>query len=210
MRPLTIFYILLTYILLQFGWWTYLIYDLNMQVVNQQMLLVPLEEIPSLQQKLTTRAWMIRGEGTVFLVILLVGAWWIRRSFKAEQALALQQSNFMLSITHELKSPLASIRLNTQTLERKNLDDQQKEKLIRSSINETHRLELLVEKILMASKMESGDTGFAWEKLNLTALLRGIKESIEAREKSIVLKADKVDLHIYGDQFAIEAMVLTL
>lgn len=174
------------------------------------MLLLPSEEIPSLGRKLSKKAWMIGGEGSVFLVILLVGAWWIRRSFKAEQALSLQQSNFMLSITHELKSPLAGIRLNTQTLERKNLEDHQKEKLIRNSLSETHRLELLVEKILMASKMESGDNGFSWEKLNLTALLRGMKESIAIREQNVAFERSSNDLIIYGDPFAIEAMVLNL
>ena len=60
---------------------------------------------------------MIIGEGSVFFIVLIIGMWFMNRGFRKEVALARQQRNFLLSITHELKSPIASIKLALDTLD---------------------------------------------------------------------------------------------
>ena len=70
---------------------------------------------------------MIAGEGTVFALILGLGIYRTRNTFKKEFELSKQQKNFMLSITHELKSPIASARLQIETLLKRQLPKQKQE-----------------------------------------------------------------------------------
>ena len=126
MRPLYLFYLLVIYVLLQFCWWAYLLVQLNNEVYEhriENVLLKAPDPVSanaaqqSLENKLYQRRWMITGEGTVFIVLLAIGSAFTYKSFKKEFELARQQKNFLLSITHEFKSPLASIKLYLQTLQ---------------------------------------------------------------------------------------------
>ena len=64
-----------------------------------------------LQQNKNNDKEMIIGEGIFFLLIFLWGAMRLKKLFVREQKLQQQQQNFLLAITHELKSPLASVKL---------------------------------------------------------------------------------------------------
>ena len=123
------FYLLVIYVLLQFSWWAYLLLELNSEVVEQKTELyelqknqLPPHEADFFSNKLNQRTTMVVGEGLVFLAILLIGIYITRRSFNKEFALARQQKNFLLSITHEFKSSLAAVKLNLQTLQKRELE----------------------------------------------------------------------------------------
>ena len=69
---------------------------------------------------------------------------------------AQQERNFLLATTHELNSPLAAAKLNFQTLNRKNLSEENTAKMIDSGLENMGRLEKLVSNILTASRIDSG------------------------------------------------------
>ena len=98
-----------------------------------------------LENKISTRRWMVIGEGGVFLALLIWGTLVMVRAYKKEMLLARQQKNFLLSITHEFKSPLAAIKLYLQTLLRHDLEKDQEHAFINSAIGDTDRLKNLVE-----------------------------------------------------------------
>ena len=62
-------------------------------------------EIIFLEKKISNKRWMVIGEGSVFLSLLLWGTLVMIRAYRKEMHLARQQKNFLLSITHEFKSP---------------------------------------------------------------------------------------------------------
>ena len=69
--------------------------------------------------------WAILAVGTTFLALVLVGVvLYLLLSIK-EIRLNQRQSNFIDSVTHELKSPLASLKLYVQTLSRRNVTEEQ-------------------------------------------------------------------------------------
>ena len=69
---------------------------------------------------------MIAGEGSVFIIIICLGAFYVIRSYYKEINLAKKEKNFALSVTHELKTPIASSKLFAETLlQRENLDQHQ-------------------------------------------------------------------------------------
>jgi len=182
-RPFIIFYILVAYVFIQFGWWAYHISDLNKEVYNLRTEILPeysgqdlnssefLFKEKALEEKLAKRMWMVIGEGTVFLIILILGVYITQRAFKKEVALSHQQKNFLLSVTHELKSPLASIKLYLQTLLKRNLDKNKSEDIISNAINDTERLTNLVENILLSTQIDSSSYPIQKEKVNLSDLI---------------------------------------
>ena len=211
MKPIFIFYLLVIYILLQFVWWSYLLVQLNNEVYQQKIeniqhrSLTPdiqLSEEKILQSKVHERWWMVIGEGGVFLTLLLFGSIQTLRSFRKEMNLARQQKNFLLSITHEFKSPLASVKLYLQTLLKHDLDKEKKESFLNSAIADTDRLDNLVENALLANIIDHKGYSFNKEDVNLSALVRlivqrfqsvpGFKNKIETDlQEGIMFHADK-------------------
>ncbi|HKW17673.1 MAG TPA: HAMP domain-containing sensor histidine kinase [Terriglobales bacterium] len=63
-----------------------------------------------------------------------------------------QHDSFINAVTHELKTPIASIRLHLQTLERRELDQTQRRDFYRLMLDDTDRLMSTVEKVLKAGK----------------------------------------------------------
>src|SRR5687768_3822345 len=126
-RATIILGVLFGYVLLQFLWWEILLVRQNSAIINEKQKLAALastdaatleNEIARLQKKKRAQTYMIVGEGTVFLLLLLFGLHKIRQAHEKELALNRQQKNFFLSITHELKTPIAATRLQLQTLQK--------------------------------------------------------------------------------------------
>jgi signal transduction histidine kinase len=142
-KPTTAFvYVLGAYVLVQFVWWGYHLIDLTRASAKNP-------------EAVSGRVLMIVGEGSVFLLLLLFGLWRIKSSIKKEIHIARQQNNFMLSVTHELKTPLAATKLYLQTLlKHQQLPEEKKQEVLNKAIEESNRLELLVEQILTASRLE--------------------------------------------------------
>lgn len=144
-KPTTVFvYLLGAYVVLQFIWWGYHLIDLTRSSAMAD-------------SQITKRVFMIIGEGSVFLLLLLFGLFKIKSSIRKEIKMARQQQNFMLSVTHELKTPIAANKLYLQTLlKQQSLSDEKRTEITQKAIDETNRLELLVEQILTASRLEQG------------------------------------------------------
>jgi two-component system sensor histidine kinase CiaH len=62
------------------------------------------------------------GEGSIFLLLILVGADFLYRSVKKQFHMQQQQQNFMMAVTHELKTPISVAKLNLETLQKYSLD----------------------------------------------------------------------------------------
>jgi len=165
-----------------------------------------------LNEKLHKRWLMIAGEGTVFALILGLGIYRTRSTFKKEFELSKQQKNFMLSITHELKSPIASARLQIETLLKRQLPLDKQEIVLNQALQETERLDLLVEKILLANRIESSAYFIQKDNFNLSALSHKIINNL----KSTLLKNHLVnvmvqsDINMLGDHMAFTSILINL
>jgi two-component system phosphate regulon sensor histidine kinase PhoR len=121
-----------------------------------------------LNKKLHRRWIMISSEGAVFVGLLFLGVFQIRKTFKKEKELSNQQKNFLLSVTHELKSPIASAKLQLQTLQKRELDREKQKEIIANAISDTERLNTLVENILTAAKIENNVYALHKDECNLS------------------------------------------
>ena len=123
------------------------------------------------ENALRNKIFMIIGEGGVFLLLLFLGIWWIKKNVWQDLTRAQKEKNFLLAVTHELKTPIAAIRLNTQTLKNRKLTEEQSQDLCTDIITESNRLETLVNNILLATQFEQNTVLGNWQKTDLSALV---------------------------------------
>jgi K+-sensing histidine kinase KdpD len=182
-RYITISSILFGYILLQFIWWQILLVKQNDKIITEKQKLIELMSTNEVQLKLDLNALhlkkkmqtvMIVSEGTVFLLLLLFGIYRIKLAYDKEAFLNSQQKNFFLSITHELKTPIAATKLQLQTLQKQQLDPAIQQELIANALLETERLNMLIDNVLFASRLETGEFITQKEKQNLGVFVESV------------------------------------
>lgn len=95
------------------------------------------------------------SEGITFVIVTFIGALFVYRSVRKQFLLTKQQQNFMMAVTHELKTPIAIVNLNLETLQKRKLDEEKQQRLISTTLKEADRLNDLTTNILVASQLES-------------------------------------------------------
>lgn len=216
-KPLFVFYLLVVYVFLQFLWWSYLLFDLNQEIFKLRNELELLRDSglavdeSLLKEKISKKRLMIFGEGIVFMLFLFLGILQTRRSFKREHQVARQQKNFLLSVTHELKSPVASVKLFLQTLEKRELDRNKQLEIINRAVSETNRLDQLIGNILMAAQLENHAFSIRPETLQLSDIARDFVERINLKHpgKRVQLEAG-TNMQVEADPDALESILLNL
>jgi signal transduction histidine kinase len=217
-RLITIFAVL--YIMIAFLWWTVLLNRKNneLNIAENEVLFLKtkpsvdattFEQTPqylALKKKHEGQTKMIWGEGIVLFLGLLWGMLTIFRSFQKEIALNNQQRNFLLSITHELKSPIASIQLVLDTFKKRKLDEKQTEMLALSASNETERLYELVNNLLLSANLESRYEPF-YESINLQTILDDIIAKLKLRFPKASFNFETADMPtLVGDKQGIRSI----
>jgi K+-sensing histidine kinase KdpD len=173
---------------------------------------VILRDIAQLQAKKITQVYMIVGEGTVFLLILLFGIFKVNKAIKKETDLATQKSNFILSVSHELKTPIAATKLQLQTLLKHELERQKQKELLTNALNETNRLHKLVDNVLMANQIENNNLSIQIESINLSQLVENTVKRYflnEVENNTISLFIDR-DVLFEGDKELLPSIIINL
>ena len=129
-----------------------------------------------------TATWVtLLSVGTASLVLLVVGTViYLVLSIKAINV-SRRQSNFMDSVTHELKSPIASLKLYLQTLDRRSVDEEQRESFYKFMLADVERLDHLINHVLQAARLERSTRDETSEVVDLTQLLQKSAEAVCAR-----------------------------
>ena len=192
------FYVLGAYVVLQFAWWGYHLIELTNEIDRQKGIV-------------SNRFIMIIGEGLVFFLLLILGLWKIRSSIKKELIFSQRQNNFLLSVTHELKTPLAANKLYLQTLVKRELDPSKRNELLGKAIIENQRLEAMIDNILNASRLENQVMELHKEWFSLSDLLQGVADRFNKSLQNTIVQTDLlVDCKIEADFFMIEAIINNL
>lgn len=115
--------------------------------------------------------WALLSVGATLLAFVLVGVvFYLVLSIKAIN-LGRRQSNFIDSVTHELKSPIASLKLYLQTLGRRQLSPDEQQSFTRYMLEDVERLDALINHLLDAARLEKDRTPAEAEDVDLAALL---------------------------------------
>lgn len=216
-------YFVIGYMILAFLWWAFHLWEQNERLYFQQLVLLEYKypdktgsvlrdaDYNKIRGSWESGKRMIVAEGLFFTVCLVFGLWIIRRSADKEVSLARQRRNFLLSITHELKSPIASLRLAIETMTRRTLRDDQRETLLNNGLKDADRLQGLVEELLLAARLED-----KWkptlEDVNLKVLVEDCRDAMLARSPAteIVVAAPDGWPVIRADYTGISAVIRNL
>ena len=221
-------YGVIAYMMLAFGWWSVLLFTKNQDAFvakREQMVLVKIargeisqpaqiEADPDyleLKRAYQQQERMITGEVIVFVAILAVGLWLIHNGYNKEIRSAEQRRNFLLSITHELKSPIASIRLVMDTIRKRNHKPEQKKLLVDNGLVEVERLHQLVNNLLLSARLESAYQPNR-EMVNLPALIEELQDIILAKSNKARMKTvvgENIPF-LMGDRMGISSVILNL
>jgi two-component system sensor histidine kinase CiaH len=217
-----IFYFLVGYMLLVFFWWWIMMFRKDNDIHRDKVQLLYyryqqedsslyLKEYDNLLHEKERRKWMIIGEGATFLILMVFGIYRLRSTVLEEVDVADKQRNFLLSITHELKSPLASAKLNLQTLNKRALSSDQQKLLLYNTESDVTRLNDLVEKILLASRIGHDNMHIHKEEVNFSELIEDCIDATKNRNPQIQLNIDLTNsVWLYGDEVLLKSLVLNL
>jgi signal transduction histidine kinase len=184
---ITVYWILLAYIISLLAWWFIDLERQNRQMTTYKLqLLQPADpnfagHVAGILSEEKKKTAADVGEGSTFLLVILLGAIFVYREVRRQIRLNQQQQNFMMALTHELKTPIAVTKLNLETLRKHKLDEQRQQKMIQSALQETDRLDVLANNILVASQLEGGGYVQSKEPLDLTGLVEASMQEFRHR-----------------------------
>lgn len=214
-----VYWLLLAYILAALTWWYISLLQQN-EVIHRTRIHESEQQLKQKNstvqahsfQKTTIQRYRERkklqylGEGLTFLIVILIGAFYVYRSIRKQILLTAQQQNFIMAVTHELKTPIAITRLNLETLLKRQLEELQREKLVQNSLSETQRLDDLINNILLSSQIESGSYLLNEEEINLSEMLGKLVNDFARRfpqrnfetgiEEKVMVRGDRLLLGI--------------
>jgi signal transduction histidine kinase len=122
--------------------------------------------------------WALLSVGATLLAFVLVGVvLYLTLTIKAIN-LSRRQSNFIDSVTHELKSPIASLKLYLQTLNRRHLSPVEQEGFYRSMLEDVERLDALINHLLDAARLEKDRTPAEVVDVELSTVIRSTAEGV--------------------------------
>jgi len=175
-RTVLLFAVLGIYIVAQLVWWGMLLLRKDAEVADLALEVEALGGTPSVRMSPYRGLRMVLGEGSVFLLFLLVVFLLTFRAIRRDLALARHQHNFLLAVTHELRSPIAAVKLQLQTLERPSLAPEQRAALQAQALTEVDRLALLTDKVLLAARASEATPRLELQEVAVMALMRDVLE----------------------------------
>ncbi len=152
--------------------------------------------------------------GTFVVAILLGGSLLLWQAHR-NQLDAKQKTSFVSNVSHELKTPLTTIRMYAEMLGEKRIADPDKQQsYLQTIIRESQRLTRLVNNVLDFSRLEQGRKDFSKEAVDLAALLHQQLDNqlmrIEDAGMKLIRKFDAASAVIESDRDALEQIVLNL
>ncbi len=211
-----LYWVLLIYIIAALVWWFIALENQNMQMTDYRISELKLDDpyynakAGEVYAERDRKHAQYIGEGGLFLALILLGAVFMYRAVRRQFTLQLQQENFMMAITHELKTPIAIAKLNLETLQKHQLDEGKRQKLIQMTLQETDRLNTLASNILVSAQLESGKQ-FAREELDLSELVKQAACDFRNRFSDRIWNIEITDdLEIEGDALLLQILVNNL
>jgi two-component system sensor histidine kinase CiaH len=221
-RTTTIYWLLLFYIVSALVWWFVSLEKQNKQLADLRYATVLLEKdsltiaqvkdrVNYIEKEKKKNTGKYISEGAAFFLLILVGASFVYRSVRRQFNLQQQQQNFMMAVTHELKTPIAVTRLNLETLQKYQLEPEKQKKIIRNALDETSRLNFLTNNILVASQLEGARYKSPKEELDLSGLLKDCVQDFRKRFPERIFNDQiEAEADVKGDPLLLQMLINNL
>ncbi len=157
--------------------------------------------------------WMPLIEGAILLTLILAGATVIFIYWTKQHHLIKMQRAFVANVTHELKSPVASIQLSLETLALRDLSEDKRKEFIAMMLDDTERLTTLIDRILGAARIEKMRGKYRLETVSVRRFLEEVlaedRHLYEKEGRTIVFEQGS-DAHVAIDRSAMRVVLANL
>jgi signal transduction histidine kinase len=165
-----------------------------------------------LAQQVTDNTWLLVS-GIISLLVIIAAIVMLAIFLGREILEGRRQTRFIDSVTHELKSPLASLRLCAQTLSKRTLESRQRDNLHQMMIDDIDRLSFFIDDILEANRISDGPRNQTFEEVGLRSLAEtcALRTMLRHRvpEDSIELFIEE-DLSLFTEPTSLEMILRNL
>jgi len=212
-----IYWLFLTYMVAAFIWWYVALVQQNELLTATKIETLTAKGQIDQQHIATIEAFAVRktkqyiGEGLTFLLLFLLGAIYVYRSLLKQLKYSTLQQNFMMAVTHELKTPIAVTQLNLETIVKRDLQPEQQQHLIQNTLKETRRLDALCNNILLASQFETGQYEISKQVVDLSVIAVQCIQSFEERysNRQCIGSIDAA-INLQGEPLLLQLMINNL
>jgi K+-sensing histidine kinase KdpD len=212
-----VYWLLLAYIVIALVWWFIALEKQNHRMADYKFSELKLDD-PSFQAKYQVIAdekhikdVQYIGEGAIFLVVILIASIFVYHAVRRQIRLQSQQENFMMAITHELKTPIAIAKLNLETLLKYTLSEEKKQKMLQATLQETNRLNTLASNILVSSQLEGGRYRISKEELDFSDLVKTAFNDFRNRFPDRQWQSEiEPEIDLNGDSLLLQILVNNL
>jgi len=151
----------------------------------------------------------------VLVFTIVIGSWLIVRNLNSELTLARQKTDFVSNVSHELKTPLTSIRMFSELLADGRVADDAKQKSYLLIISaEAARLTRLINNVLDFSRMERGEKKYNFQPCALNEIVRGtaatFRPHLEAGGFKFDCELTETNIFVRGDADALSQIIVNL
>ncbi len=147
------------------------IVDSNGNLYNLLKITIAPEEFKSIHKTFIKKQRAFYSEVIFFTILIISGVVWVFGKLESLLNLNKMQNNFLLSVTHELKTPLTAIKLSSQTLQHRKIDAEIQGTLIQQIVNNSDRLNELLDNVLLATRIDGKSYNYNMSMLDLTELI---------------------------------------
>lgn len=151
----------------------------------------------------------------LLLSITIISFWLLYKNMLKQQRLAELKNEFISNITHELKTPIATVGVAIEALKNFNAiqNPERTKEYLDISSNELQRLNLLVDKVLKLSMFEKKAIELKFETVDAAELINevvaSLKLQLEKKHASININYEG-DLHLQGDRLHLQSVIFNL
>jgi len=166
-----------------------------------------------LTQRVWANSWLMGGGVVSFaaiMAVLVLFSVFLTREIRQTQ----RQVRFIDSVTHELKSPLASLRLCVETLARRDLDRERQREMLRMMLDDIDRLGAFIDDILEASRIRHGRSDLAVSRVVLQELTdraaRHVRTRYQLEDGELTVTIEPPDLELNTEATGLEVVLRNL
>lgn len=212
-----VYWVLLFYMIAALVWWFIALQNQNNLMASMRLAEINkddteyLQKVAIIQDSKARKTAQYIGEGVTFFALILLGAVFVFNAVRKQIKLSQQQQNFMMAITHELKTPIAVTKLNLETLQKRQLPDETQQKLLKNTLQETNRLNSLCNNILLASQLEACLNTTSQQEINFTELVESSVKDFTNRftDRNIISDIDEA-IYVHGEEILLEMLANNL
>jgi signal transduction histidine kinase len=154
--------------------------------------------------------------GVIFFVVIIAGLVLNTIFLVREVRRNEQQDSFLNAVTHELKTPITSIRLYLETLERRQLDEDQRRNFYRVMLEDADRLLATVEQVLKAGEVRGANSRKNWQEVNFSTIVREgvelarLRHALPAEALCLLAPSSDGEISVLGSPVELRTVVANL